>query len=98
MRKKGGEDGRRGEGKEKGRCKKEEGRRRRRKREGRRKGGGGGGRERGGGREEEEEGRRRRRKREGIKKGKRLEEGNYNQTDISYKGYKQMVFQVMLIS
>ena len=34
----------------------------------------------------------------GIKKGKRLEEGNYNQTDISYKGYKQMVFQVMLTS
>ena len=34
----------------------------------------------------------------GIKKGKRLEEGKYNQTDISYKGYKQMVFQVMLTS
>ena len=32
------------------------------------------------------------------KKGKRLEEGKYNQTDISYKGYKQMVFQVMLTS
>ena len=32
------------------------------------------------------------------KKGKRWEEGKYNQTDISYKGYKQMVFQVMLTS
>ena len=46
-----------------------------------------------------EEGRRRGGGRErGIKKGKRLEEGTYNQTDISYKGYKQMVFQVMLTS
>ena len=34
----------------------------------------------------------------GIKKGKKLEEGKYNQTDISYKGYKQMAFQVMLTS
>ena len=34
----------------------------------------------------------------GIKKGKRLEEGKYNQTDILYKSYKQMVFQVMLTS
>ena len=75
---------RRGEGKEEGRCKKEEGRRRRR----------------GGGKEE---GRRRKGgvgggRERGIKKGKRLEEGKYNQTDILYKGYKQMVFQVMLTS
>ena len=56
-------------------------------------------------REEEKEGEEGRRKggggggrERGIKKGKRLEEGKYNQTDISYKGYKQMVFQVMLTS
>ena len=48
----------------------------------------------------EEEGRRRKGegggRERGIKKGKRLEEGKYNQTDILYKGYKQMAFQVML--
>ena len=32
------------------------------------------------------------------KKEKRLEEGKYNQSTILYKGYKQMVFQVMLTS
>ena len=55
----------------------------------RRKGGGEEGRRKGGGGGGRER---------GIKKGKRLEEGKYNQTDILYEGYKQMVFQVMLTS